>query len=155
MNPNQKYINAASGGQLDYYLGQATHRMNDFYGALASYRGKEFLYEKSELLNGVIPENLKIDTKLGSMNLRVVYGIDEKWVCAWMVFSDEEGSPAQPKERHLLAVKLGESGWLGPHGDGYIADYGGFSIEMVLREAIGAKLRLNTEFLKSLNQAPG
>lgn len=149
-HPNKEYINAASGGQLEFYLGEAEKRRSDFRDALVSYRGGEFIFDKGDLVDGRFPENFKIQTKLGILNLKTVYAYDGDWVCAWMVFSDEVGSFQLRKERHLLAVKLGESGWVGPKGNGYLDKFGRYSIESVLREALGEKLRLDTEFVNDI-----
>lgn len=149
-HPNQEYINAASGGQLEFYLREAEKRRSDFRDSLVSYRGSEFVFDKGELVDGRIPEGFKIQTKLGSLTLRTVYAYDGDWVCAWMVFSDEIGSFQLREERQLLAVKLGESGWVGSKGNGYLDRFGRFSIESVLREALGAKLRLDTEFVSGI-----
>lgn len=149
-HPNKAYIDAASGRAFHYYESEVQSRIQNFSSALLGYQGDEFSFDRDELVSGAFPAKLEIKAGLGSMYLQAVRGLDGNRLCAWMVFSDEDifSIPRQP--RYLLTVKLGSEGWMGPHGFGYSDQFGHYSIVDVLREAHGAKLRLNTEFLNSI-----
>lgn len=149
-HPHQKYIDAASAGQLEYFLKEARSRVSDFCEELYQYQGNEFKIDKNSLANGEIPDELTIGTRLGPMKLRVAYALDGNRVRAWMVFFDEDTYSVPLQTRRLLAIKLGPEDWIGPFREGYLNKFGKFAVEEVLREAVAAKLRLDSDFVAGI-----
>lgn len=149
VHPNKENIDAVTGGRLELYLGQAKERVGRFLMHVKGYN-ENTPPAAGEDQEAAISEGTKVLTPLGEIGLNFVFGIHNGDITAWALFSDRDVLADTPKKRVLLAVRLGDNGWVGPHGNGYQDLRGHPSFDAVVSEALGNKVKLNTERLIAL-----
>ena len=149
VHPNKENIDAVTGGRLEFFLGQAKERVGRFLMYVKGHN-ENTPPEAGEDLDSAISEGTKVLTPFGEIGLNFIFGIHNGDIAAWAVFSDRDVLADTLEKRVLLAVRLGDNGWVGPHGNGYHDFRGHPSFDAVVSEALGNKVKLNTERLMAL-----
>lgn len=140
-----KLETAAHDGNLVHYKRSMDQRVHAFHDALREFNDSSLEVEMSD----GIP--VAVSTRLGRVEMKPVYGLDDQRVGVWIVFSDKNPDPNGDPVRHLLAVHLSDTGWIGTSGQVFADRFGRHSIFELATAIAAEQLRWNTKFIKSIS----
>lgn len=140
-----KLETAAHDGNLAHYKGVMDSRVRSFHQALMEYNDSSFEVEPSDGFPAAA------STRLGRVEMKIVYGLDDQRVGVWIVFSDKNPDANADPVRHLLSVHLSDRGWVGPNGKSYADFRGQNSIFELCTALVAEQLRANSKFIQSIS----
>lgn len=148
---NQQAFVAADPGDVSYWKGQIDGRWTDFLAELNLYTGR-LLVSKAEMDSET--GHHKLQTIVGAVTMKLIYGVDDRHLGGWVVFLDGPPSARSESRKELAWLHLSSGGWVNLQGEPFADRFGRPSVEVALRTVVAAKLAFVTSHIHQLAKQP-
>lgn len=138
---------AADPSDINYWKSEIDGRWSAWLVEFDRYTGR--LVEGKALLDTETGHHA-VNTVVGVVTMRLVYGVDEGHLGGWVVFLDGPPSLTRENRKELAWLHLSSRGWVNLKGEPYADRFGRLSVEAVAKAVVAGKLAF---IASQINQA--
>lgn len=135
---------AADPGDINYYKGEIDGRWSHWLVEFDRYTGR--LVDSKALLDTETGHHT-VNTVVGVVTMRLVYGVDKGHLGGWVVFLDGPPSLSRENRKELAWLHLSSQGWVNLKGEPYTDRRGRLCVEAVLKAVVAGKLAFMTSHI--------